>query len=240
MPRALRSRLLFAHRGGAGLGPENTLKTIRRALSQHVDGVEVDVRESRDSVLLAIHDKEIERTTSGAGAINELTLDEIQQFDAGDGERVPTIEEVVDTVCAEDVELLLDLKPSRNGPAIAQRLLDIVIERKCLKATVFSSSDSSILKGIKRRCAPARVGIIVSFNSPKLFVGSFMGFDTVSMRAGAVLLNPFAIRRAHRDGARVLVWFGRFSPRWFMRLSMKLGADGLIADDLATARAAMG
>jgi glycerophosphoryl diester phosphodiesterase len=231
-----RKTFLFAHRGGASLGPENTLKAIRRALMEGVDGIEVDVRESRDNALLAMHDSRIERTTGGIGAIEELTLDEVREFDAGDGEQVPTIDEVVDVVCANNVELLLDVKPSPNASGMALRLLDVVTERRCLETTVFSSSQRSTLKGIKRHSPSARVGIIVSFRSPLLFAGTFSGFDTLSIRAGAALLSPVAIKRAHRDGARVLVWFGRFSPQWLMRLSMYLGADGLIAGDVIKAR----
>ena len=95
----------IAHRGAAGLAPENTLAAVEKALEIGVDLVEIDIHLTADGHVVAIHDWVVDRTTDGGGAVDMLTLGEIQRLDAGSwfepafrGERVPRLEEVLDLV----------------------------------------------------------------------------------------------------------------------------------------------
>jgi len=74
------------HRGAAGLEPENTIRSFKRALALGVDQVELDVHFTKDRELVVIHDATVDRTTSGSGHVHAYTLDEIQRLDAGGGE----------------------------------------------------------------------------------------------------------------------------------------------------------
>src|SRR5215212_8356264 len=74
--------LVIAHRGGAGLWPENTLYAFERAAAMGVDVIETDVRATKDGELVVIHDDNVNRTTGGAGAVGALTLAELKRLDA--------------------------------------------------------------------------------------------------------------------------------------------------------------
>ncbi|RLI46366.1 glycerophosphodiester phosphodiesterase, partial [Candidatus Bathyarchaeota archaeon] len=76
---------VIGHRGAAGLEPENTLRSVRRAIELGVDRVETDVRVSRDGRLVIMHDETVDRTTNGHGYVSELTFDELRSLDAGMG-----------------------------------------------------------------------------------------------------------------------------------------------------------
>jgi glycerophosphoryl diester phosphodiesterase len=106
--------LLIAHRGGAGLAPENTMSAFRSAAADWAaDMLELDVRASADGHCVVIHDETVDRTSDGTGAVAALTLDELRRLDAGyrftsdDGAtypfrgrdvRIPTIEEVLESL----------------------------------------------------------------------------------------------------------------------------------------------
>src|SRR5689334_8396777 len=96
---------VIAHRGASGTAPENTLPAFRRAEELGADMVELDVQLTRDGHPVVIHDRTLDRTTSGHGAVRRRSLDEISTLDAGAwfgrsfaGTRVPRLEEVLSAV----------------------------------------------------------------------------------------------------------------------------------------------
>ncbi len=92
--------LKIGHRGAKGYAPENTLLAFQKAIDMGVDGIELDVHISLDGAIMVIHDPTIDDTTNGKGAVNKLSLQEIQSFvinETHDG-RIPTLEEVFDLV----------------------------------------------------------------------------------------------------------------------------------------------
>ncbi len=95
--------LVTAHRGNSAFAPENTLVAFQQALDLGADGCECDVRATADGYLILMHDATVERTTDGKGAVNEMSLAEIQSLDAGAwkspayaGERVPLLRDVME------------------------------------------------------------------------------------------------------------------------------------------------
>ena len=100
--------LLISHRGASHYEPENTLRSFRRALDMGSGAIEFDVRKSRDGRLVVIHDRTVDRTTDGRGAVSGKTLSELRSLDAGRGERIPTLGEVFENFagrCALVIEL---------------------------------------------------------------------------------------------------------------------------------------
>lgn len=89
--------ICFGHRGACGHEPENTLRSVRRALELGADGIEVDVHLA-DGRLVVIHDDTLNRTTNGTGPVAEKSFACLRSLNAGQGERIPTLEEVFDTV----------------------------------------------------------------------------------------------------------------------------------------------
>ena len=109
---------VIAHRGFSAIAPENTLASFRAALELAVDGIEFDVRFSRDLEVMVIHDSEVNRTTSGKGGVGDLSRAEIQACDAGSwfdprfrGETVPTLSQVVEQIGDRVLQIVLEIKP---------------------------------------------------------------------------------------------------------------------------------
>src|SRR5205823_15082801 len=113
--------LVTGHRGAAGLEPENTLRSFRRACDLGVDRIETDVRLTRDDRLICVHDAAVDRTTNGVGPVAEMSFDQLRWLDAGDGERIPTLEEALATVRGRAV-LQIELK----GEGTARPTLEVL------------------------------------------------------------------------------------------------------------------
>ena len=111
----------IAHRGASAYEPENTLRAFRRAIEMGATLIELDVHLSRDGHPVVIHDADLSRTTTGIGRVDELTLEEIQRFDAGRGEHVPALAEVIDLVRGR-VQLYIELKGQRTPAAAVATL----------------------------------------------------------------------------------------------------------------------
>lgn len=89
--------LLIGHRGASAHAPENTLAAFRLAQAQGANGVEFDVKRCRTGEVVILHDASVDRTTNGRGNIHVLALDRLRALDAGDGERIPLLDEVFET-----------------------------------------------------------------------------------------------------------------------------------------------
>jgi glycerophosphoryl diester phosphodiesterase len=124
----------IGHRGAAGYEPENTLRSINRALAIGVDMVEIDVQQSADGQLVVIHDKRVDRTTNGSGYVAEMDVADLRCLDAGLGEKVPLLEEVLELLSGR-VGLMIEI----ISPGIADKLVDL-IKRKPFDRPLIAAS----------------------------------------------------------------------------------------------------
>ena len=99
-----------AHRGASGLYPENTLLAFEHAVETGVDVIELDVQLTRDGELAVIHDARLERTTDAAGWVRDHTAAQLRQADAGLGQRVPLLSQVLPWARAAGVRLAIEAK----------------------------------------------------------------------------------------------------------------------------------
>ncbi len=116
--------LNIAHRGASAYEPENTLRAFERAIEMGATMLELDLYLSRDGHLVVSHDSEVGQGTRSSGRVAELTLAEIQQFDAGLGERVPSLADVVELARGR-IQLYIELK-GQNTPEPVVDLLRAV------------------------------------------------------------------------------------------------------------------
>ena len=114
-PRGRPARpLVIAHRGASGYRPENTFAAYELAVGQDADMIEIDLHATRDGVVVVAHDAELERI-GGEGEIGDATLTALRRLDAGGGEPVPTLDEVLDRFGAR-IPFNLELKQGGDGP----------------------------------------------------------------------------------------------------------------------------
>jgi len=117
------SFMIFGHRGAGSHEPENTLRAIRWALRNGADGVEVDVRITKDGIPVLIHDESVDRTTNGSGIVKDFLLRDLKRLDAGKGEEIPTLKEAIEVIKHRG-KLLLHVKTLEAKEAIHRLIED--------------------------------------------------------------------------------------------------------------------
>src|SRR5246127_3703268 len=148
--------LVIAHRGASGNAPENTMAAFKKAVALGANFIETDLQLSRDARLVAIHDATVNRTTNGQGAVHDLTLAELRRLDAGSwfgsefaGERIPTIEEILDFAKKHDMVFYLELKPSGSWGG-EHALISALRESGEIPRAVVISFDIAILESLRK------------------------------------------------------------------------------------------
>lgn len=158
----------FAHRGAAGHYPENTMLAFAKALELGATGIESDVQMTRDGQLILIHDETLQRTAGTAEWVKDLTLAEIKQLEVGSwfhadyvGERIPTLEELLDLVSGTDALVNLELKTGVVlYPGIEQKVLDTVRRYGLSERIIISSFNHYSLVECKSLAPDIRTGIL--------------------------------------------------------------------------------
>jgi glycerophosphoryl diester phosphodiesterase len=154
--------LIYGHRGSPSTSPENTLNSFREAIDAGVHGLEIDVRSSVDGAIVIIHDRELARTTSLSGNVDELPFSTIRTANAGDGQAIPTLEEVLDLV-GDRVQLDIEVKQS----GLESEILDTLGHSPDVRWAL-SSFDEDILLAFRQLSETADLIPIVPFVSDGL------------------------------------------------------------------------
>ena len=189
--------LLIGHRGAPGHAPENTLAGFAAALALGVDGIELDVHLA-DGRLVVIHDRRLDKTTNGRGLVAEQTFAALRGLDAGNGERIPTLDEVLDLVPAH-LLTNVELKAAGTAEPVARRLAG---ERRPL---LVSSFDLAELARFHALCPAIPCAPLARHWRPSLRDAA------AAVRAEALNLadraaTPARLRQARDWGCRCLVF----------------------------------
>ena len=216
----------FGHRGAAGHEPENTLRSVRKALEFGANGIEVDVHLA-DGHLVVIHDDTLDRTTNGTGAVAEKSFDYLRSLDAGRGERIPTLEEVFETVNRQAI-INIELKgPGTASPVI--RLIDQYVQERGWRYEDFlvSAFDHKQIETAIRLRPQIRIGALIGKVPPGLAAfAEQMG--AWSLHPGRRCVTPGLVVDAHRRGLKVLV-FTIDTPAAIATMAA-LGVDGVFTN----------
>jgi glycerophosphoryl diester phosphodiesterase len=232
---ALGAFQVIAHRGGPRYAPENTLAAFKNAIAQGADWLEFDVQMTKDGTLVVIHDETVDRTTGGAGAVADLTLEQIRALDAGQGEKVPTFDEVVALAKAAGVGIFPETKSAHLYPGIEEKLLAALDQAGYLDRTIIQSFEADSLNTLHRLNPQARLCAL--YGLWKLSVSAPPGeAQAVCPAAEMVLLNPGMIRQAHLEGRQVYVWYLAAENPILTDVMRFFGADGVIVDDPMAAK----
>lgn len=230
--------LIYAHRGSSTCAPENTLAAFSMAMEQGADGIELDAKLSADGEVVVIHDQTVNRTTSGKGRVNQLSLAKLRTLDAGGwkgpafaGEKIPTLREVFDLVGGKlviMVELTNYLSP-RDG--LAKKVLDLVLKFKLQDYVIFTSFLPSNLTAIRSIWTTAPVGILSLRGLPGLISRS-----SFSRRVSPEYslphysdVTPEFVTKRRAEGRRLNAWVVNTPD--MMQKMIGYGVEGIITDD---------
>jgi len=239
---------LQAHRGAAGLAPENTLAAFRMAIELGADAAELDLQATKDGVVVVIHDDTVDRTTDGRGRIGDLTLADIKRLDAGAkfgaayrGERIPTLRELIDLVKASGnrrFRLNLEIKfaEGREGqPAdLEERVLAVLRETGFLARVITQSFHHASAAKMKRLAPTIPAGLLVGQRrQPTDPVTAVREHRVDYFAPHYSLVTPDLLRTLHGAGIPVVTWTVNDPADMRRLIAMGLGAlpgDGMISD----------
>ncbi len=151
--------LCIGHRGAMGHEPENTLLSVRKALSLGVDGVEIDVYNVEDN-LVVIHDRNLARTTNGIGYLEERSFSYLRSLDAGKGEQIPTLREVITTVDQQAL-INIELKGSNTAKLVVELIQEYLNQGWSELDFVVSSFNHYELHQVKTLCPQITTGMLI-------------------------------------------------------------------------------
>ena len=230
----------FAHRGGAAGGLENSLAAFAHAVELGYHYLETDVHATSDGVLLAFHDRTLDRVTDRVGVVAQLPWREVREARIGGREPIPTLEELLGSW--PEVRVNIDVK---EMGAVAP-LIEVIRRTGAVDRVCVASFSARRTAAVRRRVgarlctamAPPAVGVLrlaalVPLTAP--LVSGQVPCAQVPARVGLVpVVTPPLLALAHRRGLRVHVW--TIDDAAEMTRLLDMGVDGLMTDRLRTLR----
>ncbi|MGE5593151.1 MAG: glycerophosphodiester phosphodiesterase [Betaproteobacteria bacterium] len=249
--------LVLGHRGAPRVAPENTLAAFKAGLEAGVDGFELDVQLSRDGRLVVIHDERVDRTTNGKGWVKDMTLAELKALDAGSwfrregggasgpgpggrvdgsgtadapfaGERIPTLEEVLELVVAKCSLINIEIKSGLVlYPGIEEKTIAVLKDFGIVEKTVLSSFNHFSLRAVKALDSSVRTGVLYMEGLVDPWVyAKYVPADALHPAFYAVA--PEIVAGAHAAGLAVNTW--TVDDPNDMRRMMAWGVDAVITN----------
>jgi glycerophosphoryl diester phosphodiesterase len=245
-PALGRPPLLIAHRGGAGLAPENTMAAFEAAVRDWAaDMVELDVRATADGACVVVHDPTVERTTDGTGAVAQYTLAELQQLDAGyrftpdggltfpfrgRGVRIPTFEEVLRAL--PQLRLTVEVKIGTAQPGLFAAITRLRAQDRVIAAGMYDA-DRTAFGSYPGALSASSEQLRRFFIAHRLHLAPFTRLPAHVVQLceewqGRRLLTPRLVRDLHRQGAHVHVW--TVNDEADMERLLDWQVDGIMSD----------
>jgi glycerophosphoryl diester phosphodiesterase len=240
--------LVMAHRGGAGLWPENTLFAFEGARDLGVDVIEMDVHSTADGALVVLHDASLDRTTDGAGRINTLTLAQVKKLDAGfrwspDGGRtfphrgrgltVPTLDEVFTRLPA----MRFNIEPKQESPSIVKPLCRAIREKGMADKVTIGAFRQGVLDEFRRECPEVSTSAgpteVAEFLRAAQSGGASGGLKFKALQVPELIMGVRVLTRSVLESARarnIQVHAWTVNEAEDMRRLTELGVDGIMTD----------
>ncbi|MGC5345481.1 glycerophosphodiester phosphodiesterase [Streptomyces sp. DT171] len=203
-----------------GVEPENTLRSFVHAERAGMDAIELDLHLSKDGALAVMHDAEVDRTTDGTGAVAGMTLAELRELDAGQGERVPVFEEVLDAVRSPVQAEIKDV-------AAARALAEVIRRRDLADRIEVSSFHDEAVAEIAQLLPDVRTVLIASrWRGDVVDRAKAVGAATLALNIRRLTLE--VVEQAHGAGLRVIGWVVNTPEH--LRLARAFELDGATTD----------
>ena len=226
---------IIAHRGAAGLRPENTLASIRKAIEDGTDWVEIDVQETADGEVVVLHDSDFMKLAGVNLKIWDATMDDLADIDIGSWfdavyseERTPRLAEVLEAV-RDKAGLLIELKYYGHDVDLEARTIALVEEAGMMAQVATMSLKYPAVQKMKTLRPDWPSGVLAA-----TAVGNLAQLDGEFIAVSTALVGPKLVRATHAKGKKLFVWTVNDPLEMMSMLSM--GVDGLITDEPALAR----
>ncbi|MEM5514217.1 glycerophosphodiester phosphodiesterase family protein [Pseudoalteromonas sp. AS84] len=224
---------VFAHRGASGNFPENTESAILEALKVGVDGIEVDIQSSLDDYMV-IHDSWLDRTTSGKGRVSNFTAHELSKLDAGNGEKIPTLQQLFDWNNNKSL-LNIELKHTFELERFVAQLERNIEANKISKANILVSSfDHHQLQWLKSKLPWLKIGALTS-SIPINYAKFASDLNAYSVHADKTFINKAFADDAKKRGLKIYAY--TVDREQDIALMLEYGIDGIFTNYPARTKA---
>ncbi|OQY31173.1 MAG: hypothetical protein B6241_14665 [Spirochaetaceae bacterium 4572_59] len=219
--------LIIGHRGASELAPENTLKSIQRALDDGVEMIEIDVSICQSGEAVVMHNIKVDKTTNGSGYIKNLPLKEIRELDAGEGEKVPLLQEVIDLIDSR-CPLNIEIKGRGSAQEVSRILENEIRKGRSWDDFMVSSFDHFELQEFGKLRQEVRISPIIC--GLPLGLASFTdGIKAWSLNMNMENVCREIVEDAHKKGLKVLI-FTVNDPDELAYVS-EIGVDGVFTNN---------
>jgi len=209
------------------------MAAFRKAVAMGMSFIETDLQLTRDARFVAIHDESVNRTTNGQGAVHDLSLAELRRLDAGSwfassftGERIPTLEEVLEFAKRHDVVFYLEIKPQGSWGG-EHALIGALRESGEIARTVVISFDANIVSTVRKAEPTLMTGLLYDGQVEKPIEKALeIGARQLAVRGD--LVTPAMIAEAKRNDLQVICWTVNHSAH--MRMLSSAGVAGIRSD----------
>ncbi|HET6243344.1 MAG: glycerophosphodiester phosphodiesterase [Bacteroidetes bacterium] len=242
MREDLKRIMVIAHRGSSAIAPENTISAFKQAVIEGSDIIELDVHQSKDGVVLCIHDEELSRTTTGKGKVINFTFEELKLFDAGvkfsqkfKGETIPSLEQVLEEI---KLPILIEIKNATGYyPEIEQNIINLLKKHNSINRCIIQSFENSILFKIRELNDQVELHKLVLGNLPivpfhidnKLKRGEITEYSNVkAINPNHKFLSKNLVDQIHKNGQKVFTW--TVDDESDMIKVIGFGVDGIITN----------
>lgn len=223
---------VMAHRGLSADAPENTLYAFSDAISVGADFIELDVQQTRDGVLVVMHDSNLKRTTGVNKNIWDVDYADIQNLDAGSwfdpayaNARIPTLEETLQFV-DKRARLNIEIKPTKHGSdTLEQDVAELITRYQYTDACYVTSFSYGSLKKVKEANPEIRTGYLMSVAYGQFY--SLKYADAFSLNK--VFVTSQVVNAAHQQGKQIFAWTVNSMSK--VRSLCNLHVDSIITDD---------
>lgn len=223
---------VMAHRGLSADAPENNLYAFSDAISVGADFIELDVQQTRDGVLVVMHDSNLKRTTGVNKDIWDVDYADIQNLDAGSwfdpayaNARIPTLEETLQFV-DKRAKLNIEIKPTKHGSdTLEQDVAELITRYQYTDACYVTSFSYGSLKKVKEANPEIRTGYLMSVAYGQFY--SLKYADAFSLNK--VFVTSQVVNAAHQQGKQIFAWTVNSMSE--VRSLCNLHVDSIITDD---------
>jgi glycerophosphoryl diester phosphodiesterase len=223
--------LIIAHRGASAVAPENTIAAFEAAIAAGADGIEFDVRLTRDGVPVVIHDETVYRTGGVRRRVADLTLNELKRIDVGGNQRVPSLTQLFELFQSNNMLLYLEMK-CRFGEQLrlAEACCGLIHEHGLKDRVIFECFEHSALQTVKHIDSTFRTAAL--FQPPASFIlkkAKAIGAEEIALHYR--LTNKRLVENARLANLKIVTWTVD-DPAWVKR-AQATGIDVLITNNPA-------
>ncbi|MFW9969934.1 MAG: glycerophosphodiester phosphodiesterase [Candidatus Odinarchaeota archaeon] len=222
--------LLIAHRGASSVAPPNSLKAFQKAIDLKADYIEFDVHQSKDGEIVIIHDAYITDINGKVKFVKDMELNELKSFDIGEGETIPTLEELI-KIAKGNIGLQCEVKASN----FSQYLVKLLKQEDLIKTSIVSSFIFNELLKLQKLNSNLKLALLIppELGSPRKLIK----YCEKAINSNFYAIHPYFesidkefVTLMHKNKILVNVW--TVNEESEIKKVLEMGVDGIISDDI--------